>query len=346
MIKVKLFEPDIHRNETSFRPYRFIENELREVGIDLIVDGDSYDFMLVGQASFLDKKRPLHESVEIGLEKLNTITGDYILLDGQDSTSLIGSVDVFRHVYKNDRCKLFLKTSYLKDFELYKKGWMLGRMYWGEGEYSVPDIDEMKPKMKLAGMNWLSTIQPNWNARSPIQKQYDLFAMFTFPMNTVVYEHGALQSIHYDNFRKSLYDKLDNFESIKVSKLENGQRVSIETFYKNLANSKIVVVPHGYGEMMPRDIEAAMFGAILLKSDMSHILTTPNPYIDNTTYISVKWDYSNLEERVDHILSNFNHFQKNLPINLRECYVRENDPVKRIIHFYNLIKDIDNVGVQ
>ena len=24
-------------------------------------------------------------------------------------------------------------------------------MYWGEGNYSIPDIDDLKPKMKLTG---------------------------------------------------------------------------------------------------------------------------------------------------------------------------------------------------
>ena len=133
------------------------QNLFRDVGIEF-TDSDSYDYAFVGQASIIDKKKPLQESIYKGLEFVSKITGDYFIVDGQDSTSLIGTIDVFRQ----SNAKLFLKNTYLKDFDLYKKGWANGRMYWGEGDYSVPDIDDLKPKMKLTGCNWLHTIQPNW----------------------------------------------------------------------------------------------------------------------------------------------------------------------------------------
>ena len=138
MIKIKLVELDKHRNETTFRPFLFAQEYLKQVGIEF-TDGDSYDYAWIGQASIIDKKKSLKESVENGLEFLNTITGDYMIVDGQDATTLIGTIDVFRE----SDAKLFLKNSYLKDFDLYKKGWANGRMYWGEGDYSVPDIDEL-----------------------------------------------------------------------------------------------------------------------------------------------------------------------------------------------------------
>ena len=34
MIKIKLLEHEIHRNETTFRPFLFAQNTLREVGIE------------------------------------------------------------------------------------------------------------------------------------------------------------------------------------------------------------------------------------------------------------------------------------------------------------------------
>ena len=82
-----------------------------------------------------------------------------MIVDGQDATSLVGTIDVFRE----SKAKLFLKNSYLKDFDLYKQGWANGRMYWGEGNYSVPNIDDYKDKMKLSGTNWGNTFFPNGN---------------------------------------------------------------------------------------------------------------------------------------------------------------------------------------
>ena len=34
MIKIRLLEHEIHRNETTFRPFIFAQNTLREVGIE------------------------------------------------------------------------------------------------------------------------------------------------------------------------------------------------------------------------------------------------------------------------------------------------------------------------
>ena len=139
MIKIKLYQLDKHRNEIAFRPYIWAKEILREIGIELTTDS-SYDYAMIAQASYIDKSLTLNESVSKGEEYLSKITGDYILLDGQDSTSMMGTIDVFRR----SNAKLFLKNTLLKDWDLYKKGWKNGRIYWGEGEYSVPDIDKLK----------------------------------------------------------------------------------------------------------------------------------------------------------------------------------------------------------
>ena len=116
MIKIKLLEPHIHRNETTFRPFLFAQNVLREIGIEFTESND-YDYAWVGQASIIDKKKSLQESINKGLEFISKIDGDYMIIDGQDSTSLIGTIDVFRE----SNALLFLKNSYLKDFNYIKK---------------------------------------------------------------------------------------------------------------------------------------------------------------------------------------------------------------------------------
>ena len=105
MIKIKLLEPTIHRNETTFRPFMLASNELYEIGIQF-TKSDDYDYAWVGQASIIDKKKSLQESIDKGLEFISKIDGDYMIIDGQDSTSLIGTIDVFRE----SKAKLFLKN--------------------------------------------------------------------------------------------------------------------------------------------------------------------------------------------------------------------------------------------
>ena len=300
MIKIKLYELDKHRNECTFRPYLWAQNTLKEIGIEF-TQGDSYDFAWVAQASFLDKKVSLEESVNTGLEFLSKITGDYMLLDGQDSTSLIGSYEVF----KESNALLLLKNSLLKDKSLYKQGSVLGRHYWGPGEYKLEDFDTYSNRIVLSGVNWLSThwagIDVQWYDYST-PKHYDLSAMFGYP-TPLNYEHGFIQSEPYNNHRKPLIDIIEKTNH-KIAKLDNGKRVSQQEYYQRTTNSKIILAPFGYGEMAPRDLEAAMFGSILIKPDMSYIDTNPNPYIDEETYIACKHDYSDLEEKIEDLLGN------------------------------------------
>ena len=118
MIKIKLYEHDIHRNETTFRPFVKAIDIFKEVGIEFTTS-DDYDYAFVGQASIIDKKKPLKESVERGLEFVSKITGDYFIVDGQDATTLIGTIDVFRE----SNALLFLKNTYT----LFINGWLAGK---------------------------------------------------------------------------------------------------------------------------------------------------------------------------------------------------------------------------
>ena len=337
MIKIKLLERDIHRNETTFRPFVFAQDYLREIGIEF-TDSNDYDYAWVGQASIIDKKKSLKESIDKGLEFISKITGDYMIIDGQDSTSLIGTIDVFRE----SNAVLFLKNSYLKDFDLYKKGWVNGRMYWGEGGYSVTDIDELKSKMKLSGCNWLNTMQPTWYNYNQ-EKIYDISCMFGYPTKVPIYEHNICQSTYYDKHRKELLEILS--DKYNIVGLKNGEKVSQQEYYNKMYNSKIIMAPIGYGAMAPRDIEAAMFGSILMKPDMSFIDSKPFIYEDNETYIAVKYDWSNLEEKLDYVLSNYSELREYLIQNMRKRYDKEYAYSNIALHLYDVFKNLEEVSV-
>ena len=334
MIKIRLYEIDKHRNETTFRPFIKAQDVFREVGIEFTTS-DDYDYAWVGQASIIDKKISLMESVELGLDFVEQITGDYFIIDGQDATTLIGTIDVFRE----SSAKLFLKNTYLKDFDLYKKGWANGRMYWGEGNYSVSDIDDLKPRMKLTGCNWLHTLEPNWHDYSGA-KSYDISCMFGFPTKTPVYEHGVCQTDYYDPHRKNLMDTLS--DKYNVAKLINGVRLSQQEYYQNMFNSKIIMAPLGYGEMAPRDIESAMFGSVLVKPDISYILSEPFIY-DEETYVAVKYDWSDLEEKIDEVLSDYDNVRERLVENMRKKYKECYDLKNLVMHIYNIFTQMDEV---
>jgi hypothetical protein len=335
MIKIKLYELDKHRNETTFRPFLMAQELFKEVGIEFTTS-DTCDYAFVGQASIIDKKKSLQESMDKGLEFCSKITGDYFIVDGQDATTLIGTIDVFRE----SNAKLFLKNSYLKDFDLYKQGWANGRYYWGKGDYSVPDIDDLKPKMKLSGCNWLHTIQPNWMEYNQ-EKNFDVSCMFGYPTKEPVYEHDVCQTDYYDPHRKQLMDTLG--DKYNVAKLTNGVRISQQEYYQNMFNSKIIMAPIGYGEMAPRDVESAMFGSVLMKPDMSYIESEPFIYEDDETYIAVNYDWSNLEEKIDYVLSDYDNVRERLVQNMRKKYGEKYNLKNLVLHVYDIFSKLDEI---
>ena len=338
MIKIKLLEKDIHRNETTFRPFLFAQNTLRDIGIEF-TDSDDYDYAWVAQASIIDKEVSLEQSIEKGVNFISKITGDYMIVDVQDATSLIGTIDVFRE----SNALLFLKNSYLKNFELYKQGWVNGRIYWGDGDYSVPDIDELKPKMKLTGCNWVGTIKPNWIDYN-VNKKYDVACMFSWG-DRENYEYLNLTSKYYDEHRRVLLEKLDK-TNFNVIRRESGIRIPQNQFYQNMYDSKITMAPIGYGEMAVRDIEAASFGSILIKPDMSYIETTPFIYEDGETYIACNYDWSDVEEKIDYVLSNYNELQSHITENMRRKFVDDYSEQKMALHLYDVFKNLEGVGCE
>lgn len=82
------------------------------------------------------------------------------------------------------------------------------------------------------------------------------------------------------------------------------ERVKREEYYREMSGSKICVSPFGYGEICWRDFEAVLCGCLIIKPDMNHIETTPDIFKPYQTYVPVRWDYSDLEEKCIYYLAN------------------------------------------
>jgi len=357
MIKVKLAELFKHRNETTFRPYLMAKNLFEDIGVQFVTEGKC-DLTWVAQASFNDKKNfetyTYGNVISRGLHYLETeIEGDYVLFDGQDSASLIGSFDVF----KNSKAKLLFKNSLYADRNDYLKPWKMGRSYWGLGEpllnlnqkntesfgYAIreDEIDTLK-KVQLSGCNWLSTINPVWYDTSKLHKDIDVFAMFSYPAK-VNWEFGCLTNLDYDLHRKKCIEELDKLpKNITVAKLEDGKKVPIEYYYNLMSRAKIVIAPFGYGEMAPRDIEAAQFGAVLIKPSMYHIESTPNPYKSRTgSYLKCDWEFKTLVDKVVDVLDNWGKYKPWQGEDMKEAYSRLYNPEKLVMHTYEWLTKLE-----
>lgn len=364
MLTVRIFDIQYHRNETTFRPYLACADMFEDIGIDFIFEGNKYDLAWVGQQTFSDKNYLLPESLSRGLYKLQPVSGDYILFDGQDSASLIGTYGVF----KNSNAKLLLKNTLYRSKDDYAKSSIHGRTYWGqpsdyagqkfetqtrvptwnsgmvvpadEYEFSIPDLD--LTGVKLSGANWLSTMNPQWfDIR---EKDIDVFAMFQYPAK---YNEEFCRPTHYfyDAHRSHCINWINNLPaSLKVAKLDAGKKVPIEEYYALMRRSKIVIAPFGYGEMAPRDIESAMLNAILIKPDMGHLESIPNPYIPEVTYRPCKWDYSDLNDVILDTLDHYDEYRDYFVSNLRTEYIKQYNPENLVRYMHEIICGLDGYG--
>lgn len=104
-------------------------------------------------------------------------------------------------------------------------------------------------------------------------------------------------------FQRRLFLKLIAELPYQKQKLFLTGMTGQKKYYTELADSKIVLSPFGWGEVCFRDFEAILAGALLFKPDMSHLVTWPNVYIPNETYVPLKWDGSDLMEKTEQYLS-------------------------------------------
>lgn len=87
-------------------------------------------------------------------------------------------------------------------------------------------------------------------------------------------------------------------------------KVSLYKYLLDLARSKITFSPFGYGEVCWRDYEAFALGSLLLKPDMGHLKTNPKIFIPYETYVPIRWDYSDFEEKFMYCLLNSKERQR------------------------------------
>lgn len=85
-------------------------------------------------------------------------------------------------------------------------------------------------------------------------------------------------------------------------------KLSRREFIAELRDSKIVLSPFGYGEITLRDFEIFMNGALMLKPDMSGIETWPDLYRDGETMVAHRWDLSDVESKIEEILSDYDSY--------------------------------------
>lgn len=207
---------------------------------------------------------------------------------------------------------LYFKKQVLADLKLYTKEMWGGRIYtqyFRDNGY----VDEMYGGTFLPLTEEdLKKIRISWNVglgelfektEISYQKPYEIF--------TPECSKPGLERKYDIQYKGSLdyslcgYQRLRSTELIDKSKLKHSdvfEKIPYDDYIREIALSKTVISPYGWGEICTRDFEAFLYGATLIKPDMSHLVTYPNWYIENQTYVPVKWDLSDFIEVTENIL--------------------------------------------
>ena len=89
----------------------------------------------------------------------------------------------------------------------------------------------------------------------------------------------------------------------------DGTLTPVAEYQQLMEKSRIVVSPWGGGEWCQRDAEAMYAGAVLIKPLTDHIDIQPSIFQEGKTYVPCKVDFSDLEEKVLHILHNWSSYK-------------------------------------
>ena len=338
MIKVKILNPIEDRNEPTFRVMMACREALKTYSIE-ITESDDFDYLFVGMNDFMNKNLSLTDSVDWGLENLNKVTegGDFFLFDGSDSTSLMGSIEIL------EQCDaLYLFKNQLLKREEYKKPNNFGRWFWKSGDldlsYDIKDKDWNR--LKLSGWN-LGHLNPQLIEKMPPVnpiKPHDVCAIYQGD-HRENFEHTIRNDIPYTEHRKGAWEILDDKFDSRKEKLPQDQ------YFQYLYDSKVCLSPFGMGEICFRDFECINVGTIMIKPDMSMVLTEPNIYIDKETYFAVNYDWSNLNEVVDEILSDFDRINREVIDNSRTKFVNDYLYENYCFYLYNIFSELSEITI-
>ncbi|WP_128515583.1 glycosyltransferase [Tabrizicola thermarum] len=200
----------------------------------------------------------------------------------------------------NDRIHLYIKKHVLRDRDCYGKptlgdtnltDYYARRLRLEEPERLFPIPPGFLDKLVI-GPSFITapTVLPALLGKPPLNghRQHDLHARF------------ELDGTPWYRGMRAEADAAVN--ALKGVSVVRGTGVHQARFLAELRHSKVCFSPFGYGEVCWRDYEAVLSGAVLVKPDMSHIVTDPDIFIPWETYVPVAWDLSDLPDALHRLL--------------------------------------------
>ena len=336
MIKIKLNNWQQGRNQNTFRIFLMYTKYFNDIGIRFVEDG-SYDFEFIGMHDFINKKIPLQESIEYGLESLSKKSGDYYLFDGSDSTSLMGAYEVFIQ----SQAKYLFKSAILEREE-YATPSAFNKWFFGNGsdlDLSYDISEKIYNRIKLSGWNlghynlsYLNFDKVN------LQRDIDVCAIYQ-GYHDECYDHGVRNDILYTEHRTAPWQLLESSKNISYEK----DKRPFSEFINVMRKSKCTLSPYGMGEFCFRDFEIIQYGSVMIKPDMSKIKTIPNIFIPYETYIPCSHDWSDLVEKINWVKNNQEKC-KQIAFNAQQIMEKSFTIENLLLYWYNIVKNFKGVA--
>jgi hypothetical protein len=218
----------------------------------------------------------------------------------------------------------YCKSQLLRDRKLYLQPMYGARIYAdyyhrnfgvadSDPEYSVPVPDAaLLGKLTLSWNSGLADHSLFGPARMALYRRVPLAPLLRFPAaiaspsrpraNPVSCRFGAnypRQSVAWQRRRTRILLG-HRFRTAKVSRA---------AYFRELASSKLVVSPFGYGEITLKDFEVFLTGGILITPDMGHLETWPDLFRAGETMLTHRWDLTDLEAKIDEALGDYPRFR-------------------------------------
>jgi hypothetical protein len=320
MIKINILSNYDFISYYFFYPLLANKYRLKQMNISVDFYDRLKDSIYACDILMLDSKyfRPLWKNRENTLSLIQKIRENarrIIWLDTTDSTGAT-HFQVMPYIDK------YWKKQLLRDVTLYEKEFFGARIYTDyykkhfaleneNGFYAEPIKKEYIGKLSFSwnlGAGPITTNEHISNLMRLIPWSVKKILNFRYHFTAYPPDNERDNTVCFRGSRKYGNSVL-SFQRLKT--IRALERYDIKTkplgkkeYIKEIRNSKIGVSPFGGGEVCFRDFEIVLCGALLFKPSMEHLITYPDIYRENETYISFKWDFSDFTEKIDNLCSN------------------------------------------
>jgi hypothetical protein len=267
-----------------------------------------------------------------------------IFLSGSDSTGpmdskIIASVDCYlnRQILKD-------KTLYSKEHRRHYFRDKVFQEHSFKNQESYPLVAYNEEEIKKIGIYWnLGLIDWKTQTTNKLKRYYYIYKRNSefknFEIGTELNKRNLDISFR-GNLFKGVHDvsRFHRLKSYRVYKKMSSKYkcpsdgiIPHVEYMKEMNDSKVCISPFGWGEVCYRDFEAFQAGTLLFKPKMDHLQTFPNFYKPENM-VFYNWDASDLEEKIELVLSNINVFEETI-LNARQNFLDETSGKGASINF-------------